>query len=1217
MLSPEQEEEVIAEALRRGLLKPEQVELHAPDSRPADPRMQSSRALNNMMSGALPSTTSGPALPSKRSLPTHGPRLDRLRKLGLIDDATIEELRGDLRAIAATAEAAAVTSDERAPVAPDGGPGLSAAAANSPGGAVRVQLPLPDALRRWTRYEITDVLGQGGMGVVYRARDRRLGRTVALKFIRLADPKMVQRFLNEARAQARITHDNICKVYEVDEVAGQPYIAMEYVDGQTVLSLNNSLSLMQKVKLIQDVAEALHSAHRIGIIHRDIKPQNVLVEQRADGQLRPVLMDFGLARDVRSRLNLTETGVVLGTPEYMSPEQARGTSTDGAIDCRTDVYSLGAMLYEMLVGQPPFEGSTSVQVLISVINDSVVPVRARNPGIPPALESVVMKCLRKPSEERYPTARALAEDLGRFAAGQPVVAEPVVEPPTIVSKPPPRQAPPTVRQLRVRPQRWTPAILAGLLLLTLAALVAVGVRARLRQANERRFASEQARQAVLFAKDVRVMELFMRAAYGLPLHNLRSEQDQILQKVQRIESELPSLGPEARGPGEYALGRAAMILDQWRAAETHLQAALKAGFDTPEVHFSLGLTYGVRYQRAADEARRNSDRGWVSERLKELESQYLVRARKHLEQSNGATSESAAYTQALLQYYRGQYEAALESVGRASGEAPWLPEIVQLQARLLRERAAQSGSKDRLLFAEYDLKRAGEILGRAIDMARSNPFLYMEQAELGLLILRQRALAHQPVQGITQDVLSICQRALVAQPDLASVYGLMASAEAYRAEDDVDRGTDPVHLQEGEVDLSEAQRLAPGESGLLPTANQLHRVRLSHMFRRGLDPVPALLRALEVARDAAQRRPDWGSLWVDLGRVHLLRGEYLAAHGQEERPDLDEAVAMFQRAIAKQPQEPLAHTLRGQAELRLALRALNHGEDPLPNLQHARASYTTAASISADNASVAVGQAEAQRVAAEYSMRAGGQSVAARATALELAQQAARQYPDVVASQLVLAQAQRLEAQALLASGQDPSRAITDGLQAVGAGLKLRLEDAELLGLEAELHLLQAQWHRRQRRLAEAALERASIALTASIKTNGQRAASYLTRARVAQLRADLAAGQAAQAALSEGLEATRTALVVSPGSAQALLLQGQLLLAEALRAPLAERTSMAQPALAALEQALKLNPMLGYEGGPARDRARELINNSGKSTSSASPGTAGGPRGPRDQKKR
>ncbi|PSM30476.1 serine/threonine-protein kinase, partial [Haliangium sp. UPWRP_2] len=348
----------------------------------------------------------------------------------------------------------------------------------------------------------------------------------ALKFIGLTDPKLAQRFLNEARAQARLTHDNICKVYEVDEVAGQPYIAMEFVDGQSVLAISSQLSLVNKVKLMQDIAEALHAAHRIGIIHRDMKPQNVLVEQKADGRLRPVVMDFGLARDVRSRLNLTESGVVLGTPEYMSPEQARGNSGDQRIDARTDVYSLGAMLYELLCGQPPFEGSTSVQVLISVINDEVVPIRARNPAIPDPLDTIVMNCLSKEPEGRYPTARALAEDLGRFLAGEPIHAR---RPSQSQSRPgslrpamtptPPSQPAAAITQRRLHVGMG--ATLALGLLVTLAVLVVLVVRYRVQRASAQCTATETQRAAQLFAKDVREFELFMRAAYALPLHNIR------------------------------------------------------------------------------------------------------------------------------------------------------------------------------------------------------------------------------------------------------------------------------------------------------------------------------------------------------------------------------------------------------------------------------------------------------------------------------------------------------------------------------------------------------------------------------------------------------------------------------------------------------------------------------------------------------------------------
>ena len=220
-------------------------------------------------------------------------------------------------------------------------------------------------VENWDRYEFVSVLGQGGMGVVFKARDRRLGRVVALKFIRSSDADMVARFQREARAQARIDHPAICKVFEVGEVDGKAYIAMQFVDGQSLEGAFARLRLPEKVQLIRDAAEAIHEAHRQGIIHRDIKPANIMVEQAADGRLRPVVMDFGIAREGTQNSGLTEAGMVMGTPNYMSPEQASGAIEQ--IDRRSDVYSLGATLYELLTDRPPLIGDGIVDVLFKVV----------------------------------------------------------------------------------------------------------------------------------------------------------------------------------------------------------------------------------------------------------------------------------------------------------------------------------------------------------------------------------------------------------------------------------------------------------------------------------------------------------------------------------------------------------------------------------------------------------------------------------------------------------------------------------------------------------------------------------------------------------------------------------------------------------------------------------------------------------------------------------
>ncbi|MGD8441576.1 MAG: serine/threonine-protein kinase, partial [Holophagae bacterium] len=270
----------------------------------------------------------------------------------------------------------------------------------------------------WDRYEIEEFIGRGGMGDVYKAKDPRLGRYVALKFLRRDDPELVQRFTREAQAQARIDHDNVCPVYEVGEIEGHSYIAMQYVAGGSLKQITDLLSIRQKVRIMQDVADGLHAAHLAGLIHRDIKPGNILVEHHADEGWRPFVVDFGIARDIDSH-DLTVTGMVLGTPAFCAPEQVRGETNK--LDWRTDVYGIGATLYWFLTGRSPYEGGYP-EIITGVTEREPEPPQRLNADVPTDLDTIILKCLEKEPDRRYATAREVAEDLGRFLAGEPIQA---------------------------------------------------------------------------------------------------------------------------------------------------------------------------------------------------------------------------------------------------------------------------------------------------------------------------------------------------------------------------------------------------------------------------------------------------------------------------------------------------------------------------------------------------------------------------------------------------------------------------------------------------------------------------------------------------------------------------------------------------------------------------------------------------------------------------
>lgn len=268
------------------------------------------------------------------------------------------------------------------------------------------------------RYEDIHFLGEGGMGTVYRGRDPRLGRIVALKLLKGADPNAWARFIQEARSQARIEHEHVCRVYEAGEVDGEPFIAMQYIEGESLSKLATQLSLEQRVKIIGEISAAVHEAHRLGIIHRDIKPGNIMVERRIDGTLKPYIMDFGLAKEVEEK-GKTVTGAILGTPAYMSPEQAQGDVR--TMDRRSDVYSLGATLYSLLAGRPPFVAEHPWKLLLLVAFEDAPPLSQAKKGVPADLETIVMKCLERDLARRYDSARALAEDLQRFLDGEPIL----------------------------------------------------------------------------------------------------------------------------------------------------------------------------------------------------------------------------------------------------------------------------------------------------------------------------------------------------------------------------------------------------------------------------------------------------------------------------------------------------------------------------------------------------------------------------------------------------------------------------------------------------------------------------------------------------------------------------------------------------------------------------------------------------------------------------
>ena len=281
--------------------------------------------------------------------------------------------------------------------------------------------PIPPIPKEFGRYLVDKELGQGGMGVVYLALDPALKRQVALKILTDKSPEAVQRFMREAESTAKLKHPNIIQVYEVGGISGNYYFTMEYVEGTSLDALiyEKQLTARRAAEIICDIANALHYAHANNLVHRDIKPSNILI----DNQGRTYLTDFGLAKETTGlERALTISGTILGTPDYMAPEQASGDKS--LIDQRSDIFSLGATLYQSLTGQLPFKGGDLYQVLEGVIRKDPIPPKRLASSISRDIETICLKCLEKEPVRRYQTAQELADDLRRFLNGEEILARP-------------------------------------------------------------------------------------------------------------------------------------------------------------------------------------------------------------------------------------------------------------------------------------------------------------------------------------------------------------------------------------------------------------------------------------------------------------------------------------------------------------------------------------------------------------------------------------------------------------------------------------------------------------------------------------------------------------------------------------------------------------------------------------------------------------------------
>lgn len=1009
------------------------------------------------------------------------------------------------------------------------------------------------------RFHHPRVLGAGGMGTVYQAHDSILGRDIALKLLHPGNPQLDETLFREARSQARLEHENVCKIYEVGAQDENRYLVMQLIQGTTLDQAKASMTLEQKVRIVRTIAAALHEVHRHGFVHRDIKPANIMVELTEDGIYKPYLMDFGLAREVGAQ-GKTVTGSIAGTPAFMAPEQARGDIRK--LDRRTDVYSLGATLYDLLAGKPPFEAPNMWLLLNQIQVEDARPLRSVDKTIPADIDAIVMKCLEKEPQHRYESAKALGDDLQRFLDGELVRRASIL---FLVYK---------------KLKRNKVAVFVAMVCLCVAAVL-VGAWLRAQRAAER--------QAVFsreLGEDIKEMELFLRVAHELPTHDIERDRDVIRARLAKIEARMAALGALGAGPGHYALGRGHLALQDHEGARAHLQKALDAGYASPELDYAMGMTLGELYRRGLEEIKRIENPEKKKARLAELNAELKEPALRRLGASLGGALSSPEYVKGLIALYSEDYEGAKRYAREAFAKEPWLYEAKKLEA----DAYFAEGSKyrhdaafDHAKMMTY-FQPAADAFAEAAGIGRSDPKVFLSSCEFWGQMLTSAPNAYEAASPVFAKGAAVCTQGIQSSPravepriyaallyqiwahklifssgapasDAARfmkegvamareaaergprdpmaqyVYGTALLNEVYY---DIDRGLDGLAVVNAASEaLAKAAALDPS---FLWAHNELCKTqgeKLHILSARGLDPAPALSGALEACDRAIALEPTWAFPHVAKAQAYLYRAIDQNQYGAANESSFEPLFHHLQEAHQRNPNQMWSYGVLAKGHYQKALAEMSQGRDPEGSLALAdkaiadlRAIFPGAPSISANTGLVATLRARRAALSGEDP----GPLLAKAREALE---RVTKSSPWDIDYRVYRARVEVVALAWAIARGEAKEGHFAEALAPLEVLLSEERFHPEFYQKIAEIYALEAQWSSSQKQSPEAAITRGLEMADKALALHPKMASALATKGRLLSTRARaLRSGPARSEAAAQAKAAFGAALERNPSLA-------------------------------------------------------------------------------------
>ncbi len=872
----------------------------------------------------------------------------------------------------------------------------------------------------------------------HRAWDSLLERPVAVTFLEGADPWDLEWLLVEARLQARVDHPNVVKVHAVGTLGERPCVVSQVVEGRTLADAIPELHLPARVDLVRQAAEGVHAAHVHGLLHRCLSPSSVLVEQPEGGGLTALVTGLGLARGSRGGHG---PDAAAGRLDFMSPEQIIERAP---ADQRSDVYSLGATLFAVVSGRPPHNlaelqlpaGQEKAAASLRQILDKGAPsLVAANPRAPRALALIAAKAMARDPAARYQSAEALAGDLARFQAGQPIRA---------------RRAASIAWAARWGPGR---RIAAGVLVIALAA-VAIEAGWLAWSARRRGLAALEVARA---GKSAASMEVMARAELTGPPHDLRPGLARIRAEVDSFRA---AAGRSGGGPASYTVGRGLELLGDLEGARAAYGRAWDMGYLAPEVGAGMGIVLIRLYQREAQRADETLDPAARDDRLRALRVDLLEPARRYLQGSGGTDARGPQLT-ALVALAQGEYDSARKAAVAALAADPGRYEARGLRGEAWLGQARKESDEQHLAEAEAALAEARTSLAEALQWGRSDPRLLDLLAEVRLSRASVLGRRGQDTAAEVNAALVLLERAEALNPAETSVLVRRALTLLEKAKLTANAGQpDALPLMDRAVELLR-RAVAVDPRQARPQAKlalALHS-RAFYLRETGSPSLMAAREGLAVVADAVARAPKDPEIAYDSMLLRLEEAAALARDGRDATEALRRAVADGEEALRLRWNNPAkARLLMGEALVQLGREAWWGGRDPRPDLSRGVDLSEQGRRDMPKNPAGATYLASALATSADLLLDMGETAQAQIARGLAVVNEALRARPAQPALRVLKGEMALLEARRRAFTGGDSLAALAEARRSVSAGADAGANRASAQTTLATISLLEARW---------------------------------------------------------------------------------------------------------------------------------------------------------------